>query len=138
MTDERRSSWTPEIVREYLMDIIQANDARYEARFAASDKAVLAALAAQEKAQNAALAASEKAVLVSEQNAASWRASANEWRAAMTDREGRFAVRSDLDALKERIDRSEGKGAGLNAMWGFVAGGIGLIVLIATAFVTLR
>lgn len=127
------AQWTPEIVRDHVVTLINANDKRYEDKFAASDKAVLSALAAQEKAVNAALAASEKAVLVAENNAEKWRANANEWRSAMTDRESRFAMRSDLDALKERIDRSEGKGSGLHVMWGYVVGGIGLVAAVVAA-----
>ncbi len=105
-------SWTPEIVRDHLTALIIANDKRYEDKFAASDKAVLSALAAQEKAVNAALAASEKAVLVAENNAEKWRANANEWRGAMGDRERNFAQKSDLDALKERMDRDMGEKKG--------------------------
>ena len=46
--------------------------------------------AAKEKAVEAALAAASKAVEVAEQNAEKWRMNANEWRAAMTDRERNF------------------------------------------------
>jgi hypothetical protein len=121
MPDERPDrKWTPEIVLDHLTRIIGANDRRYLDNFAASDKAVLAALAAQEKAVNAALAASEKAVLVAENNAEKWRDNANEWRSAMTDREIRFAMRSDLEGLKERLDRAEGKGLGVAGMWSIV------------------
>lgn len=63
---------------------------------------------------------------------------ANEWRAAMSDREGRFASRGDLNALKERIDRSEGKGQGFSAMWGFVVGGVGLLAALLAVFVSFR
>jgi len=132
------SSWTPEIVRDHVLAVIGANDRRYEDRFAASDKAVLSALNAQEKAVNAALAASEKAVLVAENNAEKWRANANEWRGTMNDREGKFAQRSDLEALKERLDRSEGKGVGLNAMWGFIVGGIGVVAAVIGLFISFR
>lgn len=102
------------------MAIIAANDKRYEDKFTGQDKAVLSALAAQEKAVNAALAASEKAVLVAENNAEKWRANANEWRSAMTDRETRFAVKSDLEALKERIDRADGGSKGMRDLWGWI------------------
>jgi hypothetical protein len=113
------SSWTPEIVRDHVIAIIEANDKRYEDKFAASDKAVLSALAAQEKAVNAALAAAEKAVAVAERNAEEWRKGANEWRGSMTDREANFAKKPELDALKERIDRTEGSGKGMEKLWGW-------------------
>jgi len=45
---------------------------------------------AKEKAVAAALAAAEKAVFVAEANSEKWRTNANEWRAAMNDRERNF------------------------------------------------
>jgi hypothetical protein len=128
------SSWTPEIVRDHLAALIAANDKRYEDKFAASDKAVLSALAAQEKAVNAALAASEKAVLVAENNAEKWRANANEWRGAMGDRERNFAMRSDLEALKERIDRTEGGSKGMKDLWGWIVAALTTGVLVTNFF----
>lgn len=124
MKPEPPSSWTPEIVRDHVVALIAANDRRYEDKFSASDKAVLSALAAQEKAVNAALAAAEKAVAVAERNAEEWRKGANEWRGTMNDRESKFSMRSDLEALKERIDRAEGGGKGMRDMWGWVAAAI--------------
>jgi hypothetical protein len=56
----------------------------------------------------AALAAAEKAVNVAEVNAERWRNSANEWRAAMDDRERRFAQRdavsTDVTNLQKQLD----------------------------------
>ena len=123
------SSWTPEIVRDHVVALITANDVRYKDKFEAGDKAVLSALAAQEKAVNAALAASEKAVLVAENNAEKWRANANEWRSAMNDREAKFALRPELDALKERVDRAEGGSKGMQSLWGWIVGGISLAIM---------
>jgi hypothetical protein len=142
------SSWTPEIVRDHVLSVIEANDKRYEDKFTGQDKAVNAALAAQEKAVNAALAASEKAVLVAENNAEKWRANANEWRAAMSDRETRFANRGDLEAIKERLDRMEGADKGVQrvvdtrraansnliALASVIAGVVGAIVGAAFTF----
>lgn len=131
MGDEPKppSSWTPEIVRDHVMAVIAANDKRYEDKFTGQDKAVLSALAAQEKAVNAALAAAEKAVAVAERNAEEWRKGANEWRGSMTDREQNFAKKPELDALKERIDRSEGSGKGMKDLWGWIAAVISLGIL---------
>jgi hypothetical protein len=51
---------------------------------------------AKEKALVAALAASDKAVSVAERNAEKWRDSANEWRAAMTDKDRNFVTKTVL------------------------------------------
>ena len=122
--DTPKDDWTPGLVLKHLIAVLDANDQRYQERFAAQEKAVREALAAQEKAVNAALAASEKAVLVAENNAEKWRANANEWRAAMNDREKGFTSSSEFAALKERVDKHEGSGYGMRAMWGWITGAI--------------
>jgi hypothetical protein len=71
------------------------------------EKAAAAAQASAERAVAAALAAAEKAVLVAERNAEKWRDSANEWRAAMTDKDRNFVTKSVL--------------------WGYFAALIGLV-----------
>lgn len=100
------------------------------------------ALNAQKEAVGIAFAASEKAVVAAEENAKGWRENANEWRGAMTDREREFVrttshsadmenMRKDLRDLKERLDRGEGKGAGLNAGWGYLIAAVGGIAGLA-------
>lgn len=51
-------------------------------------------LAEQEKRYAQRFDAQEKAIAVAEANAEKWRANANEWRQAMTDRERNFLPRS--------------------------------------------
>lgn len=50
----------------------------------------------KDKAINIALAAAKEAVGVAENNAEKWRANANEWRGAMSDREKNFVTRKEL------------------------------------------
>lgn len=107
--NNQEADWSAGLVLKHILAVLEANDQRYQERFAAQEKAVKDALAAQEKAVNAALAASEKAVLVAENNAEKWRSNANEWRAAMTDREKTFATKSEFMLLKERLDRADGE-----------------------------
>jgi hypothetical protein len=59
--------------------------------------------AADAAAISAALMAAEKAVNVAEINAERWRNSANEWRAAMDDRERRFAQRDAMDSADRNL-----------------------------------
>lgn len=132
------SGWSIDTALEHLLAVIATHDKRYAQRFDAAEKAVADALIAQEKLTRASFAASEKAIEKSDINAEKWRANANEWRSAMTDREGRFAIRSDMEALKERIDRSEGKGVGISALWGFIVGGIGVIATAVAMFMGIR
>ena len=98
-----------------------------------------AILLEKDKAINIALAAAKEAVLVAETNAEKWRANANEWRAAMTDREKTFLPRGEFETYKvstekalsvekQRGDIGQGKGAGLNQGWGYVAGVLGLLM----------
>ena len=126
--------WTPGLVLKHFTEILNSYDVRYQERFAAQEKAVKDALAAQEKAVNAALAASEKAVLVAETNAAQWRAGANEWRAAMTDRERNFATQAEFLMMKERIDKHEGSGKGMRELYAWIVTGIMTIIAIVGVF----
>jgi hypothetical protein len=59
--------------------------------------------AADAAAISAALMAAEKAVNVAEINAERWRNSANEWRAAMDDRERRFAQRDAMESADKNL-----------------------------------
>lgn len=89
----------------------------------------------KDKALNAALASAKEQVAVAEKNAEKWRDNANEWRAAMQDRENKFMPRAEFDAYKEsaqmalglektRGDRREGKGLGLTAALGYILAAI--------------
>ena len=88
-------------------------------------------LVEKDKALNAALASSKEQVSVAEKNAEKWRDNANEWRAAMTDREKTFMRISEfniykdsaekaLQAEKGRGDKSEGKQSGINQFVGWL------------------
>ncbi len=88
-------------------------------------------LAEKDKAVNIALAAAKEAVQVAEANSEKWRSNANEWRGAMTDREKNFLQRAEFEAYKvsvekalaiekERGDRGEGKGIGINQIVAYI------------------
>jgi hypothetical protein len=115
----------------------------FDEKFAAADRAVSAALAAQEKATAAAFVASEKAISKADVNAEKWRENANEWRSSMLDRENKFAQRAEMEAelkairaevamLRESRAAGSGRGAGQAAMWGYVVGGFGFVMLLLT------
>lgn len=100
--NENKSDWTVDTLKEHIEKI-----------FIEKDKAI-----------NIALAAAKEAVQVAEQNAEKWRANANEWRGAMTDREKNFMQKEEFLAYKEATekalsrektisDKSEGRGTGI-------------------------
>jgi hypothetical protein len=130
-TAKEPSSWTVDMLKEHVAALIQLNDKRYEERYTGQVQAVTAALAAQEKAVNAALVAAEKAVLVAETNAQEWRRGSNEWRQAMTDREIKFVGMSEFMLLKERLDRMEGSGKGMDKLWGWITAALFLALAVA-------
>jgi hypothetical protein len=145
--------WTPLLVLQHLKELIDANDKRYNdafgssekavstafiasekataAAFSASEKAIRDALAAVEKSTAAAFVAAEKAVALAEANAERWRADSGEWRSRMTDREQNFATNTMVTALKERIDRSEGSGAGKSSMFSWIITGVMAVVALS-------
>lgn len=114
-------TWTPELLLQHLKAIIEANDLRYQERFSAQEKAIAAALNSQ-----------EKAVRTSEINSDKWRANANEWRAAMTDRDRNFVSSAEFKLIKERMDLHEGEGTGMKNMWGIIVAGIAIMISVVT------
>ena len=94
---------------------------------------------------NALMTAQERAIKLAEENATIWRASANEWRGAMTDRERAFMSRTELDMrftsiddqLKELKTQQQlhlGKATGLNAGWGYLIAAVATVVLLVQFF----
>jgi len=83
---------------------VETLKSHFEQRFIDVDKAVNAALAAAKEAVAAALAAAEKAREQAAADNQAWRASANEWRGSMQDREVRFATRTEMDAKFSAVD----------------------------------
>lgn len=64
-------------------------------------------LAEKDKAIQVAMAAAKEAVSVAERNAEKWRDNANEWRGQSKDREDRFALKTDVSALKEIVENNK-------------------------------
>ena len=145
--------WTPSLVLTHVIGLIGANDTRYREAFlaakeavgtafvasekataqafASSEKAIRDALAAVEKSTAAAFVAAEKAVALAEANAERWRQDAQEWRSRMTDREKDFSTIVEFNALKERIDRTEGRGKGMSDFIGWIFGGVMALGVVA-------
>jgi hypothetical protein len=137
------------VVRKRSSDDIPIRD-YVDMLFAEKEKALQAALLAQEKAVNAALLSSDKAIDKAEANAEKWRASANEWRGAMSDRDRELPSRREVDAateaLAERLRLAEvrlenfqsteqGRRAGVDLSAGVVVGVITVAVIVISAVV---
>jgi hypothetical protein len=138
VTDADVSGWTLRAFKDYVERLLHEADRRYEERFQGQEKAV-----------SAALAAAAEATSKAETNAERWRNNANEWRAAMTDRERNFMSRdqanSMFDAIEKQImdlkksrDSAEGRLGGVSAGWGYLAGLVGVVVAILTLIVRLN
>jgi chromosome segregation ATPase len=120
------SKWTVDLLYEHLIAILEERD-----------KAVRAALAASEKALERVAADSNQRF-----------ASVNEFRGALDDQARLNITRAEVEAsmnrlneriqeLTDRVNKSEGKGAGLNAGWLILAGAIPVIIGIITVVVLL-
>jgi len=120
---------------------VETLKAHFEQRFIDVDKAVNAALAAAKEAVAAALAAAEKAREQAAADNQAWRASANEWRGSMQDREVRFATRTEMDAkfsavdvalraIQKDLDRSAGSAGGRALFKDESRANIGIVITI--------
>lgn len=106
-----------------LHDLMDERDRRYEQRFAAQEKAIGTA----------------QTVIDSRLIAM------NEWRQTVTDILSRSmprpeveqrveAVSEKIEALASRIDKTEGRGMGQSALWGWIVGGISTGILVINFF----
>lgn len=151
---EKDRQWTVETALDHVLGIVAGNDKRYEQRFEASQKALdaaltaqkeatVAAFAAQEKAINAALASAERAVLKAEIATEKRFDGVNEFRAALDQQQRTLIPRSEVDVLIRGLDEkiaqltkqadaiaAERKGG--QATWGYVVGGIGVLIALAS------
>lgn len=121
------SDWTVDTLKEHFMSL----------------------LAEKDKALGIALAAAKEAVTVAEANTQAWKASANEWRGAMTDREKNFATKAELAAYKEstekalnvekeRGDIGQGRGMGVTSAREMVGWIMALIVGLLAVYAALK
>ena len=116
-TEKDISGWTTDTLHSHLLSLMNERDRRYEQRFASAEQAVHVALAQTEtRFENV-----------------------NEWRGTVSDLLANAMPRPEADsrasstdekinALQSRLDRIEGKGLGVNAVWA---------VLVAVVMITL-
>jgi len=132
-TKERIGGWTVETLHAHLSEMMGA---RFEG--------IRELLREMDARQTQRFEAQEKATEKVDQRTREEKASANEWREAMKDREQSFVARSEytqmhkamddrVTELKEAMDRIAGKGIGLNAGWGYLVGGLGMLAAVAVA-----
>ena len=58
--------------------------------------------------------------------------------AALNELRGDVATKTQMDALKERMDRMEGRAGGLRDGWGWVIGAVGALMAIGTMLFHVR
>lgn len=128
--------------RELFDARLRDSDLRYQQRFDAQTIAVNAALLAAKEAIGAALLAAEKGVAKAEAASDRRFEGVNEFRQSLNDiqttlipraeADARFQATEDkLDVLRQRIDKSEGAGGGLQKGWTIL---LGAVTLISTLF----
>ena len=100
----------------------------YDQRLLDIDKALQAALAAAERASAKTELAGEKRFEL-----------LNELRSGVATIEQLKALEKVVNELKARLDRSEGRGSGLNAGWVYLVGALGLAAtIVSVVFLLLR
>jgi uncharacterized tellurite resistance protein B-like protein len=113
---------------DHLRDLVDERDRRYEQRYEASQRALDAALLAADRAVQAALQAAKEAVIKAELSADKRFELLNELRTGVATTEQLESLEKIVNGLKEQLDKSAGRGAGVSALYGWLIGGIGLIV----------
>jgi len=153
----KKSEWTIDTLREYLLKLIDANDIRYDQRFEASqsaiDKALIAqqtamqtALTAQKLAVDTAQSAAEKAVTKAEVASEKRFDSVNEFRNTLADQQRTLMPRTEaelriktledrIDAMSTTLTSSTGQKAGAHNLWGYLVGAAGIVLALIFHFV---
>lgn len=153
-------TWTVESVKEHFTSMMRESDRRYEERFIAQEKAIDAALVAQEKAVQAALISAKEAVLKQERDSEKRFDAVNEFRQTLSDQAATFIARTEavqrdeqnaekiatlekrmndsFTQVNSRLDLGAGRSIGMNAIWGYIIGGVGLTASIITIAIVLN
>ena len=126
-TEKAPSGWTTDTLKEYVDQRFRDGEKSVEAAVAASDKATSVAMTAEQRAVAKAEAASEKRF-----------ESVNEFRQTLTDQAATFMPRSEAQVLNQalaekvdlqaaRLDKLEGRSAGIGWTGALIVGGIGIL-----------
>ena len=143
MNSPTAPNWSFETLRAYIVAIIDANDQRYDQRFVDSQTAVAAALAAARIAVDAALSAAKEAVLKAEVASDKRFEGVNEFRQTLADQQRTLIPRieaeqriggleAQIKELKTANSLRIGMQAGAKDSWGYVVGGVGILIAILT------
>src|SRR5688500_8679557 len=161
------SGWTVDALRAYFdtrldaqRDVLREQDAAamraltdlrlmLDERYATQTKALDAAFNAQQLAMQTAIASSDRAVqtaMQAEARAASKAEVAADKRfELLNELRGGVATTNELDslakqvaALESRLDRTEGRGAGLSAGWIYLLGAVAAVGTIVTLYLAMR
>lgn len=159
-TEEKPSGWTVDtlhmLVRGLLSerterfdsqlaairDLMRESDTRYEQRFIAQQEAIQAALLAQKEAVQAALIAADRAVAKAETASEKRFEGVNEFRGQLADQAAQLMPRSEAEAriqamadklseVVDRVNRSEGRGTGMQASWAIAVAVFGMLLGVA-------
>lgn len=126
-------------ILDHVMALLAEMDLRYQQRFDAQGQALTAALLAAEKAVQTALIAAEKAVTKAEVANEKRFESVNEFRKTLSDQTQSFPSRVELSALADRVadlatrlDKTEGKTTGKEAVWAYLIAAAAVAVAVVS------
>lgn len=149
-------TWTVESLKEHFTMVLQQMDRRYEERFAHQERALELALRSQEK-----LESSSKEAIIKAETAVEKRfEGVNEFRKALSDQTSTFIPRTEaiqrteqnaekiavvdkrvtegFAQINSRLDLGAGKSVGMNAIWGYIVGAVGLTATIISVVLILN
>ena len=132
-------------LRVHMMAMIVAAESKNDTRFDALAMAVTTAMTAAEKAVTTAMSAAEKAVIKAEAAAEKRFEAVNEFRQSLNDitttlmpraeSDAKFlSILEKIDSMQRMFDKHQGEGSGVRQGWGYIAGVVGVISLIASLF----
>lgn len=132
------TGWTLETLQFHFAALFEEREVRYQQRFDAQTKAI-----------EAALLAAKEAVVKAELSTEKRFEGVNEFRQTLSDQAAQFMTRVESEAttdrnaeriqeLANRINRSEGRGAGLNAGWAYLVAALSAVGTVTAIILALR
>ena len=148
-TEDQVSGWTTDTLHAHLSGRLGDQRAYFDAQIRALTTLLEERHRAQAQAVSAALLSAEKAVGKAETAAEKRFDAVNEFRAQLADQASTFMPRAEsearasalaekVDALDKRLDKAEGRGAGLSAGWIYLLGAVAALGTVLSFYLAVR
>lgn len=121
-------------LREHLETIIELNDRRYTEVNLEKEKALKIKEEGDKEAMRIKDESDKKALELQTETQKYKDEKANELREQINGERNLYVTKEQLSPILEYVNSQQGRSSGLNSGWGYLVGGIGLVIMVITFF----